>query len=74
MKAKDKCANCGNETNFGRAIGERAKLRWCADCYRYRQRNERTDSNGKMWWRDGPGCSARTPYDGRPDYNRGAED
>lgn len=44
------CANCGDLTHFGNAIGAREKLGWCGACWRVREKNCRQDSGGGEVW------------------------
>lgn len=66
MKNPVKCKNCGDETNFKNAVGEREALGWCAPCFQYRQKHLRERNDGSTYWVDNPGDIVRkTPFDSR---------
>jgi hypothetical protein len=71
--AKDTCKNCGDPTNFGNATGPRAKLEWCAACYRTARAAAKSQpGSGPPIWVDGSepkedrprSIVRRTPFDG----------
>ena len=50
---KAPCENCGDMTNFGNATGDRAKIKWCAPCFKMRERYSIIPNNGgERVWRE----------------------
>lgn len=62
-KPKPICKNCGNETNFTNAVGDREALGWCNPCWSYRNRNLHEDGYGREHWAEGKGVIRPTPFD-----------
>lgn len=50
---RERCANCGDWTVFGNAVGGREKLKWCGPCWRQREKYMRIDNKtGEQVWKD----------------------
>ena len=69
VKEKAVCANCGDLTNFGNAVGDRDKRGWCTPCYEFHRKNSPNDKHKHVddaAWKDmEKGIYKRTLYDGR---------
>lgn len=56
---KERCANCGDWTHFGNAVGERARRKWCGRCWKQYDKYHRTSAKGQEFWLDAKGVAGQ---------------